>query len=53
MNRSKKLADVKRKNLKSTKKIRKEIKKISTQRKILKADELIELTQTWDEDLCE
>ena len=35
------------------KKIRKDVKKISGSRKIKKSDELIELTETWDEDLCE
>ncbi len=49
----KKLANVKNKNSKRLKKIRKDVKKISGSRKIKKSDELIELTETWDEDLCE
>jgi hypothetical protein len=51
--KSKKLANVKSKNLNILKKIRKDVKNISSSRKIEKPDELIELTETWDEDLCE
>ena len=51
--KSKKLADVKSKNLNRLKKTRKDVKKISRSRKIGKSDELTELTETWDEDLCE
>ena len=51
--KSKKLANVKNKNLNRSKKIRKDVKKISSSKKIKKSDELTELTETWDEDLCE
>ena len=40
-------------NLNRLKKTRKDVKKISRSRKIGKSDELTELTETWDEDLCE
>jgi hypothetical protein len=51
--KSKKLVNVKSKNSNRLKKPRKDIKKISGSRKIGKSDELTELTETWDEDLCE
>ena len=50
---NKKLANVKNKNSKKFKKIRKDVKKISGSEKTGKPDEIIELTQTWNEDLCE
>ena len=51
--KSKKLATVKSKHSNRLKKTRKDVKKISSSKKIGKPDELTELTEIWDENLCE
>ena len=51
--KSKKLVNVKSKNSNRLKKPRKDIKKISGSKKTGKPDELTELTEIWDENLCE
>ena len=49
----KKLTSAKSKNSKNLKKPRQGLKKRNSYKKIKQPEELIALTQTWDEDLCE